>query len=504
MKPVSVSSFLLKKKIKYGSFVVAMTVTFIAFVIIFNVIFSALASKYMWYIDMTATELFTLSDATFDLLRDVKADVNIIFCMDPDEVAADGMLYYVQNTAKLLAKEFKNINIIYKDAVRDYNFLKKYSTASSPEVHTTSVIVESGTEYRKYENTSFFIRDTSNPNYYWAYKGEQVLVAAILQVTAAEMPIAYFTVGHGEDTDITGDVAALYTMVYEAGYDVRPIDLSKEDIDPNARLIIINEPRFDFGGYVDESVGLSEIEKIDAFLDGLGSLMVFIDPDHGSKLTNLNEFLYEWGIEFEYDLRIKDAENSISIDGFSVVGQYNTNTTELAHSVYEQITSLASQPKTIFRNACPIKHTYEDNTRVVDFDSRVISDVFYTSDSAEVYRDSELVGTGRYSLMTITQEQRIINNNDYFSYVLATGTKNYTASQYLLSNIYANSDVLYACMRAFGKERIPADIDFKTYNDYDLDITTAQANSWTRFFMIVPATIIVITSIYVTVRRKYK
>ena len=78
----------------------------------------------MWYIDMTATELFTLSDATFDLLRDIKADVNIIFCMDPDEVKADQMLYYVQNTAKLLAKEFKNIHIIYKDVVRNYNFLK--------------------------------------------------------------------------------------------------------------------------------------------------------------------------------------------------------------------------------------------------------------------------------------------------------------------------------------------------------------------------------------------
>ena len=59
-------------------------------------------------------------------------------------------------------------------------------------------------------------------------------------------------------------------------------------------------------------------------------------------------------------------------------------------------------------------------------------------------------------------------------------------------------------MRAFGKERVPADIDFKVYNDYDLDITIAQANSWTRFFMIVPATIIVLTSIYITVRRKYK
>ena len=45
MRPVSVSSFLLKKKIKYGGFAVAITVTFIAFVIIFNVIFLSACFK---------------------------------------------------------------------------------------------------------------------------------------------------------------------------------------------------------------------------------------------------------------------------------------------------------------------------------------------------------------------------------------------------------------------------------------------------------------------------
>ena len=46
------------RKFKYGSVATAFTIAFIAIVVIFNVIFTALANKYMWYIDMTDANLF--------------------------------------------------------------------------------------------------------------------------------------------------------------------------------------------------------------------------------------------------------------------------------------------------------------------------------------------------------------------------------------------------------------------------------------------------------------
>lgn len=491
------------KKVKYGSYSVMFTVAFVAFVIIFNVIFSALASKYMWYIDMTDAEIYSLSDATYELLKDVEDEIVITFCMEKDELEADGSMHYILNTARLLEKEFDNVTIDYRDVLTNNVYLEKYTTTSSPHVPTTSVIVESGTEFRLFSYTSFFITDTEDSDYVWAYKGEEQFVSAILQVTADEMPIAYFTSGHGEALNSDEDAAALIQLFYNAGYEVRAIDLSEEEIDPAARVIIINDPKYDFGGYSEESTGDSEIEKIDKFLDGLGSLFVFVDPKTVGDLPNLNEFLYEWGIEFEPGVSLVDEEHAISVDGSALVGQYNNNEEELASSIYKQVTSMSNWPKVIFRDACPINKVY--TSKSFGIDSRIVSDVFMTADTAHKVSDGTVSEeTGVYSLMTISQETRIRDNEYYTSYVLASGCTDFTSSRYLLSNVYANSDVLYACMRAFGKERVPADIDFKVFNDNDLDITTEQANSWTRAFISVMPLITVAAAVVVTVRRKYK
>ncbi len=500
---MNIKQTLKTKKVKYGSYSVAFTVAFVAFVIIFNVIFSALASKYMWYIDMTDTDIYSLSDATYELLKEVKDDITITFCMEKDELEADGSMQFILNTARLLEKEFDNVKIDYRDVLTNGAYLEKYTTTSSPYVPTTAVIVESGTEFRLFSYTSFFITDTNDPDYVWAYKGEEQFVSAILQVTADEMPIAYFTSGHGEDLTSEEDAVALIQLFHNAGYEVRQIDLSKEDIDPAARVIIINDPKYDFGGYTQESVGDSEIEKIDKFLDGLGSLFVFVDPKEVGDLANLSEFLYEWGIEFEPGVSVIDEENAVTVGGNAIVGQYNNSEDELASSIYKQVTAMSNWPKVIFRDACPIKKVYTEKNFGVD--QRLVSDVFMTADTArKVYDGNVSEESGVYSLMTITQETRIRDNEYYTSYVLASGCTDFTASQYLLSNVYANSDVLYACMRAFGKERVPADIQFKVFNDYKLDITTEEANSWTRAFITVMPLITVAASVVVTVRRKYK
>ena len=45
------------RKFKYGSSAVVFTVVFVAVIVAFNVIFSSLAQTYLWYADMTETQL---------------------------------------------------------------------------------------------------------------------------------------------------------------------------------------------------------------------------------------------------------------------------------------------------------------------------------------------------------------------------------------------------------------------------------------------------------------
>ena len=74
------------RKFKYGSAATAFTIAFIAVVVIFNIIFSALAQKYMWYIDLTKEQVYTLSEEAKEIMSDVSQDVYIHFASEPDEL----------------------------------------------------------------------------------------------------------------------------------------------------------------------------------------------------------------------------------------------------------------------------------------------------------------------------------------------------------------------------------------------------------------------------------
>ena len=214
------TGYLASKKFRYGSTATAITVFTVALVVLANVIFTALSEKYLWYADMTEKEVYSLSDATKKYMEEITSPVNIYFAAQPDEISEgtySEYTKYVYRTAQLLAQEFDNINVECHDVYREYNFFKPYAESAATKIAPTSVIVESGTEFRVMLIDSFFIFDDNYQNI-WGYNGENKLVSAIYQVTASDMPIVCFTKGHGETS---GEKRAIHTMFSDAGFDVR-------------------------------------------------------------------------------------------------------------------------------------------------------------------------------------------------------------------------------------------------------------------------------------------
>lgn len=494
------NGFFRTKSFRYGSTATAFTAAFIAVVVVFNIIFTALANRYMWYIDMTNEEVFTLSEATKELLSDVDEEINIYFASEPDVLMqGDTSMYsrFVYNTALQLETEFDNIHVICKDIVKNRSFFERFRTNTATQIYTTSVIVESGEEVQVYALQSFFTTEPEDGTV-WAYSGERKFVSAILQLTSAELPIVYFTSEHGESI---GDSAAeLFHLFTENGFDVRTINLAKEEIDEDARIVIINNPRFDFIGSEADDESSNEIRKLDRFLDKFGCLMVFADPDHADRLNNLSEFLEEWGVGFTPDTVIRDTEHSISTDGLSVVAKYDTAT--LGNSIYKDLTqNLETLPKTISRYSMPIQILWEEGGSVSG--SRDVSSILTTYDTAEAIYDGAVADEGTFHLLTLSRESRIINNEEYYSFVVVSGSSAFADSKYLLSNAYANSDILTSTMKATGREKVLADIDFKVFDDTTLDITTAQANDWTVAMTVVLPVIAAVTGLVIWVRRKH-
>ncbi len=476
------------KKVKHGTVSVLLTVVVIAAVVIVNIIFSAFAYKNNWYVDLTETKLYGLTDAGRALLDEVDAPVQIHFCSPFDVMESNSPQKMVFELVKEMAAEYDNITYDYIDPIKNPTAVIKYKNSPADAVNAHSVIVESGSEFRKFALDALFIVDSDNTTA-WAFNGEKKLISAIVQCTQAETPIAYFTTTHGEYIP-----SSLFELVYDAGYEPRAIDLTKEEIHEDARLMIISSPTTDFEGISEVSAGRkSEIEKIDDFLDSFGNVMVFMDPDT-KELPELEEFLVEWGIEFDNSV-LKDPENSIDINHYAISGQYSIEENTLGASLVKNIVSVGTAPKTIVNYASPINLLFDYNN------GRQTSTAIYSSDKAQKYVDGKIVEEGRYPLVALSRETRYIDNTEHYSYVFAIGSKYFTADTFL-SPTYANSDIIYTMMRAMGKVQVPIDLDFKVFEDESLDILQSEAGTWTIVLVLAIPACVFIAGIIIWIRRK--
>ena len=299
-------------------------------------------------------------------------------------------------------------------------------------------------------------------------------------------------------------------LVHRAGFDVVTIDLSKDEIPADCRLLISYDPQTDFLGLGNAAFvegDESEIDKLDKFLDKAYSFMLFVDADT-PELPVLEEYMEEWGIaigraenaEGELDnLLIRDQMNKLDKDGYTPMGEYVT--TGGGASITEDMRKVAYPAKVVFPNAVAITmsesyrktHVVPDDTNGVteayvygsyyrNGVSRYFHDVFKTSGSAsvEAFGKQYQVATdlNRFNLMTLSIESRTVMETNYLStqepsYVAVFGSTLFASDTILDSAAYGNADVLTATLRHMGREVMPADLEFKAFKVFKVDTEVA-------------------------------
>lgn len=522
------------RKFKYGSLSIVMTCVIIAAVMLLNGVFKLLADKYLWYTDLTRDEIYTLSDVAVQAIENVDRDVHILFCDDPDNLEADYYSKMVYKTALGLAEKNDYVHVDTVNIWREPSAVNKFKNNSKDAIYASDIIIHSGTEFRVYRIKSMFTFNDATSTTPWAYNGEKKIVSGILAVTQAESPIACITVNHGEPFMTEGALAEtqyIVQLLEDGGYEVQLLDLAHQDIPEDCRLIMIYDPQDDF--LVKDGVSnISEIEKLDRFLDGTNALMVFMNPTT-PVLPNLEEYLEEWGIKFDrhtdnlgitQGTTIRDYQNSLTEDGMTIVGSYATY--GLGASLHSDMRT-TYPPKVIFKNAMGISYSdtyseawYEDEEDTnykfsygayyKDGVSRAMYDVFLAPTTANAVVDTSVVDkaseTDPFRIMTLSRESRMVDNqNEDYSYVLACGSTDFLSSTLLLSNTYGNTDLMLSALRATGREFIPVGLDLKPFASTDIEtLTTAQANRYTIILILLPTLVTAAAGIYVLVRRKYR
>lgn len=556
-------------KRKNPKIMTAITIAIVALVIALNIVVSLVGDLQLIFIDISPVKyksakypLYTLSDGAKNMVRDdvitmidkVNAEriaegkdaipLRIVFCSDRDEIESDTLTGYVSYTARALQKEFPDhIVVEYVNTTKNPSAVQKYKTTSAATINNSDVIVEFGTEYLVQSIKAFYLIDstTSTP---WAYNGEKRLTAMMLSLTRAESPICCITYNHGETLfDDNGQVKEIYTSFIElikgAGYKPMFIDLEKDEIPENCRMLITFDPREDFKafGSLGES-GVSEIEKLDKYLDGINSFFYICGADSVS-LKNLDEYIAEWGITIAKgddgkNLILKDKVNCADGGiGNAIIGSYATE--GVGAVLTEDMRNRAYPPTVVFGNSAMIvpPSNYlkthvpaaEDGSNAAfayhyyykNGNSRDMLDIFSTYNTAsaldgentvEIATDIEL-----FKLMTITQEVRNVQEDNLTtitqsSYVLALASTDFCTNAVLDSAAYGNTDVILSALRNTSSEVVPTNIDLKAFYEYEMADDAAYAENaptvWLYCLVAIPTAVIFIVGAIVTIRRKYR
>ncbi len=548
----------------------ALTATVVVAVVIINILFSFVADRFMWQVDETVTRytsregvsLYTPTEAFLEVVREyaipmveeVNAEraaageepltINILFCTERDRVYAADKLRMLQYTALALQKEFPDaVKVSYINIEQNPSAVQKYKATSSTNIYAHQIIFEFGTEYRVCSYDYFFLKSDSTSTDHWAYNGEQKIASLLLALTRAASPIAGFITNHGENVEAC---TSFRNLVERAGYDVVDIDLSKDEIPADCRLLICYDPQTDFLGMgndafdSDEAEQSSEIDKLDAFLDNAYSFMLFVDKDT-PELPVLEEYLEEWGVTVSRgenadgktdSYTIRDETQKLDKDGYTLISDYVTVGT--GASITSDMRNVAYPAKVVFPNATAVtmaegyRYTYveaDDTEGTPAFRygsyyrngvSRSLYDVFYAglNATAEAFGEQYEVSTeqNRFKLMTLTAESRTVQETNYLtttepSYVAVFGSTEFASNTILDSAAYGNADVLASTLRAMGREVMPADLEFKAFKVYevDTDVYTPEASSviaTTVCMFLLPVTLCTVVGVCVNIKRK--
>ena len=548
----------------------ALTVAVIAAVLVINVLFSFVADRFMWQVDETVTRyttakgvsMYTATEEFLDVVRDyaipmvekmnaeraAKGEepitINIKFCTERDQVYEADKLRMIQYTALALQKEFPDaVKVEYLNIAKNPSQVQKYKATSSSNIYAHQIIFEFGTEFRVCSYDYFFLKNDSASNEHWAYNGEQKIASLLLALTRAESPIAAFITNHGEQNE---KCLSFRTLVERAGFDVMNIDLSKDEIPEDCRLLICYDPQTDFIGLGNAAYtegDESEIDKLDKFLDKAYSFMLFVDKDT-PELPVLEEYLEEWGVtvaraenaEGELDtLTIRDQSMKLDKDGYIPMAEYVT--AGGGASITEDMRNVSYPAKVVFPNSTAIRmsdsyrvtHVVPDDTNGVteayaygsyyrNGISRYFHDVFKTGPSAavEAFGKQYQVATeqDRFNFMTISIEYRSVKETNYLStqepsYVTVFGSTEFASDTILDSASYGNADVLTSTLRHMGREVMPADLEFKAFKIYTVDTdayipTSGETIGNTVFLTLLPILLCTAVGVCVNIKRKFR
>ena len=489
------------KKFKFGSVALTFTIMFVVIVLLLNALVTVFDAKNGLYIDTTGEQRYEIGDITMEKLSGITEKIEIVFCADRDLLAGNEIMGMIVTLAEKYESTFPNISVRYLNLKRDLKeAVNLANLAGGENPGETDVIIRAvnSERARLLKYNAFFITDSSGYSFV-GFDGERRFTESILMALSASDDKVVFLTGHRENTNPT----KLKEVLAGAGYldeQIVVVDLSKQDIPENTRLIIINDPALDFHGYESELKGnTNEIKKLDAYLkNNYSNLLVCIDHET-KELPALRDYLSTtWGITYTAASSVEDRENTSTTSSDKIKPMYYTSEVDgyIASRIVKNL-----DPYTVVMGSCiPLEASGRST-------GKVVAPVLTTSDKAVIHKGKESISAKNVPLMMVsTLESYPVDpttgiQETKFSHVIVSGSTAFVHSD--LDETNSNASLVRNIISLVGTRSITTDIEAKLFVDNKLDtMKENDAKKITLILTFLPALIVASAGVAVYVRRK--
>lgn len=276
--------------------------------------------KYHKRFDWTSSRLYTLSDKSENVVRDLKKDVDFIVFLQP----GDELYEPVRELLSQYDAASQRVNVRYVDPQRDR--LEAERLIREYQISGYGVVVASGTDKRVIPSNDLAELDFSAMQMGQAptlsgFKGEQLFTGAILQLGEGRKPKVLFTTGHGErslDDQAAEGLAGIQQILGEDNFDVEEwSSLGKTAVPPGTDLVVVAGPRSPFLQ--------PELGALTSYLNGGGRVLALIEPTLGQMEgtgltpTGFESWLKQFGVELGNDIVVDPPR---TVPGFTAATLY--------------------------------------------------------------------------------------------------------------------------------------------------------------------------------------
>lgn len=464
-------------RLRSGVYAAAFTVLAVVLAVLLNLIVRAIPSKYTEF-DLSEAGLYTLSDSSKQIARDLTQDVTIYYVTETGNEDA-----IITKLLDRYAAESSHIRWELKDPAVYPTFVAQYGAQS---VEDGSLIVVSGEKSVVLAASDLYDYDYSDyyttGSYSVTFGGENKITAALYRVTGSQELHVYYTTNHGETlTDTLKEALEAQNLT------VSQLDLLTDSIPEDCDLLLINDPQQDFsaaGSLVDEMSALR------SYLKNGGHLMLTTDSYYSTP--NLDGLMAEFGLTRTKGL-VVEGDSSHYLNGYPyyLLPDYATDTESGV------LDSIDTSRRVLLQMAQGITMTETDGV---------------TAEALLVSSESSYSKTAGYEMTTAQQEDgdpdgpfalAVYASNDTTGAEVVWVNCGNMDNEAVYQTVPGNVTFLQGCAAALAGQKGTALVESKALEAAPITISGhTAAVLGLVFVLILPAAVLAIGAVVVLLRRR--